>query len=219
MPHARFEVSLTPRGEGWAALGPRGADEAEFLFSANPGMPLRPLRETASGGELSRAMLALKSVATLTSDVGTLIFDEVDTGIGGVTATGLGERLARLADAHADPLHHPPAAGGRLRRPPLRHHQGQRRRRRHHRDGGAARSRARSASPRCAACSAPAPRTRRRAATPRASWRGRASAPADLPAPRGARGFASRVGLPPAFTALSSWWRAAADDILTSRSD
>jgi DNA repair protein RecN (Recombination protein N) len=98
MPHARFEVSLVCRGEGWPALGPRGADEAEFLFSANPGMPLRPLRETASGGELSRAMLALKTVATLTSDVGTLIFDEVDTGIGGVTATGLGERLANLAD-------------------------------------------------------------------------------------------------------------------------
>ena len=98
MPHARFQVSLTPRGCGWEALGPRGMDEAEFLFSANPGMPVRPLRETASGGELSRAMLALKSVATLTSDVGTLIFDEVDTGIGGVTAIGLGERLARLAE-------------------------------------------------------------------------------------------------------------------------
>jgi DNA repair protein RecN (Recombination protein N) len=98
MPHALFEVSLVSRGEGWAALGPRGVDEAEFLFSANPGMQLRPLRETASGGELSRAMLALKTVATLTSDVGTLIFDEVDTGIGGVTATGLGERLANLAD-------------------------------------------------------------------------------------------------------------------------
>ena len=98
MPHVRFEVSLVSRGEGWPALGPRGADETEFLFSANPGMPLRPLRETASGGELSRAMLALKTVATLTSDVGTLIFDEVDTGIGGVTATGLGERLANLAD-------------------------------------------------------------------------------------------------------------------------
>ncbi|NLG64280.1 MAG: DNA repair protein RecN, partial [Actinobacteria bacterium] len=97
MPHARFEVALSSRGEGVAGLGPRGADEVEFLFSANPGTALRPLRDTASGGELSRAMLALKSVATLTADVGTLIFDEVDTGIGGVTATGLGERLARLA--------------------------------------------------------------------------------------------------------------------------
>jgi DNA repair protein RecN (Recombination protein N) len=98
MPHARFEVALTPRGDGFAALGPRGADDVEFLFSANPGTPLRPLRETASGGELSRAMLALKSIVTLGDDVETLIFDEVDTGIGGVTATALGERLGRLAE-------------------------------------------------------------------------------------------------------------------------
>jgi DNA repair protein RecN (Recombination protein N) len=97
MPHARFEVAFTARGEGFAGLGPRGADEVEFLFSANPGVPLRGLRETASGGELSRAMLALKSIVTLGDDVETLIFDEVDTGIGGVTATALGERLGRLA--------------------------------------------------------------------------------------------------------------------------
>ena len=97
MPHACFEVGFTPRGEGFAALGPRGADEVEFLFSANPGVPPRALRETASGGELSRAMLALKSIVTLGDDVETLIFDEVDTGIGGVTATALGARLGRLA--------------------------------------------------------------------------------------------------------------------------
>jgi DNA repair protein RecN (Recombination protein N) len=97
MPHARFEVRLDMRGDRWEALARHGAEDVELLFSANPGMPLRPLRETASGGELSRAMLALKSVATLRTEVGTLIFDEVDTGIGGVTATGLGERLARLA--------------------------------------------------------------------------------------------------------------------------
>jgi DNA repair protein RecN (Recombination protein N) len=114
MPHARFEVALTPRAPragaapdesaavsagAYDALGPRGAEEAEFLFSANPGVPLRPLRETASGGELSRAMLAIRSRVTLGNDVETLIFDEVDTGIGGVTATALGERLARLAEA------------------------------------------------------------------------------------------------------------------------
>ena len=98
MPHARFEVTLLPRGEGWAALGPRGAEEAELLFSANPGVPPRPLRQTASGGELSRAMLALKSLVTLGDDVETLIFDEVDTGIGGVTASALGERLGALAE-------------------------------------------------------------------------------------------------------------------------
>ena len=99
MPHARFEVAVRARGEGFGALARQGADEVEFLFSANPGMPPRPLRDTASGGELSRAMLALKSVASAESEVGTLIFDEVDTGIGGVTAVGLGQRLARLAAA------------------------------------------------------------------------------------------------------------------------
>jgi DNA repair protein RecN (Recombination protein N) len=99
MPHVRFEVVLQARGEGLEGLGQRGADEAEFVFSANPGVPLRPLRETASGGELSRAMLAIKSLVHLGHDVRTLIFDEVDTGIGGVTATVLGERLAALAAA------------------------------------------------------------------------------------------------------------------------
>jgi len=97
MPHARFNVALESRGEGWESLARHGAEDVELLFTANPGIPPRPLREIASGGELSRAMLALKSVATLGTEVGTLIFDEVDTGIGGVTATGVGERLARLA--------------------------------------------------------------------------------------------------------------------------
>jgi DNA repair protein RecN (Recombination protein N) len=98
MPHAIFAIRVTSRGEGWDSLGVRGADDVEFLFSANPGVPPRPLRETASGGELSRAMLAIRGIVTLGDDVETLIFDEVDTGIGGVTATALGERLARLAE-------------------------------------------------------------------------------------------------------------------------
>jgi DNA repair protein RecN (Recombination protein N) len=98
MPHASFSIVVSPRGEGWDALGPRGADDVEFVFGANPGVPPRPLRETASGGELSRAMLAIRGIVTLGDDVETLIFDEVDTGIGGVTASALGERLARLAE-------------------------------------------------------------------------------------------------------------------------
>ena len=98
MPHATLEIVVSPRGEGWPALGPRGVDEVEFLFGANPGVPIRPLRETASGGELSRAMLAIRGIVTLSDDVETLIFDEVDQGIGGVTASALGERLAKLAE-------------------------------------------------------------------------------------------------------------------------
>ena len=98
MPHATFLIDVSPRGEGWAALAPSGADDVEFVFGANPGVPPRPLRETASGGELSRAMLAIRGLVTLGDDVETLIFDEVDTGIGGVTAAALGERLRRLAE-------------------------------------------------------------------------------------------------------------------------
>ncbi len=98
MPHATFVVEVASRGEGWDALGPSGADDVEFVFGANPGVPARPLRETASGGELSRAMLAIRGLVTLGDDVETLIFDEVDTGIGGVTAAALGERLRRLAE-------------------------------------------------------------------------------------------------------------------------
>ncbi len=104
MPHASFEVRLSPRDDGattveerFVALGPRGADDVEFYFSANLGVPPRPLRDTASGGELSRAMLAIRGMVTLGDDVETLIFDELDAGIGGVTAAALGERLARLA--------------------------------------------------------------------------------------------------------------------------
>ena len=98
MPHASFAVAVTSRGDGWGGLGPHGADDVEFVFGANPGVPPRPLRETASGGELSRAMLAIRGLVTLGDDVETLIFDEVDTGIGGVTAAALGERLRRLAE-------------------------------------------------------------------------------------------------------------------------
>ena len=97
LPHATFRIEVTSRGDGWDALGPTGADEVEFVFGANPGVPPRPLRETASGGELSRAMLAVRGLVTLADDVETLIFDEVDAGIGGVTAAALGERLRRLA--------------------------------------------------------------------------------------------------------------------------
>lgn len=76
--------------------GPRGAETAEFLFSANPGEPPRPLAEVASGGELSRVMLAFKSLLNRLDPVPVLVFDEIDTGIGGVTANVIGARLAAL---------------------------------------------------------------------------------------------------------------------------
>ena len=81
-------------------LTPTGVDSVEFLFSANPGEELRPLRKVASGGELSRIMLALKSVLSQADPVPTLVFDEIDVGIGGKVAEAVGKRLARLAKTH-----------------------------------------------------------------------------------------------------------------------
>ena len=72
-------------------LGPTGADKVEFLFSPNPGQALRPLKNIASGGEISRVMLGLKTV--LASTVPVMVFDEVDAGIGGETAVLVGEKL------------------------------------------------------------------------------------------------------------------------------
>ncbi|HEX6026957.1 MAG TPA: AAA family ATPase, partial [Solirubrobacter sp.] len=77
-------------------FGPTGADEVEFLIAPNPGVPAGPLREIASGGELSRVMLALMGVAAEAGPA-TLVFDEVDAGIGGQTARAVGEQLRALA--------------------------------------------------------------------------------------------------------------------------
>ncbi len=77
-----------------------GYDEAEFMISTNPGMPARPLGTVASGGELSRIMLAIKSVLADTDDIPTLIFDEIDTGISGRTAQKVSEKLAYIAGSH-----------------------------------------------------------------------------------------------------------------------
>jgi DNA repair protein RecN (Recombination protein N) len=82
--------------EGWR-LGPRGVDQAEFLFSASPGEDARPLARIASGGELSRTMLALKVVLAATDAVPILVFDEVDVGIGGKTADTVGRKLRQVA--------------------------------------------------------------------------------------------------------------------------
>jgi len=80
--------------------GSGGYDEAEFMISTNPGMPVRPLGTVASGGELSRIMLAIKSVLADTDDIPTLIFDEIDTGISGRTAQKVSEKLAYIAGSH-----------------------------------------------------------------------------------------------------------------------
>ncbi len=82
-----------------ANWGPRGADNVKFLIATNPGEPPGPLDKIASGGELSRLMLGLKVVLTGAGAVETLIFDEVDSGIGGATAAAVGERLARVAQS------------------------------------------------------------------------------------------------------------------------
>jgi DNA repair protein RecN (Recombination protein N) len=83
-------------GRRWRAHE-RGVDEAEFLLSANPGVEPRPLARVASGGELSRVMLALKTALAEADRVPTLVFDEVDIGIGGRTARTVGERLRAIA--------------------------------------------------------------------------------------------------------------------------
>ncbi|HLH65429.1 MAG TPA: DNA repair protein RecN [Solirubrobacteraceae bacterium] len=109
MEGARFEIDLTQRADGF---GSRGADAIEMRIAAAPGVPAGPLREVASGGELSRVMLALLSVAhggaDDAADAGQarqrtrelLVFDEVDAGIGGHTARAVGEHLRRLARSH-----------------------------------------------------------------------------------------------------------------------
>jgi len=91
MGDAKFEVRLGER-----EVGPAGADSVEFMLAPNPGVPAGPLREIASGGELSRVMLAIMSVANASASDATLVFDEVDAGIGGHTARAVGERLREV---------------------------------------------------------------------------------------------------------------------------
>ncbi len=93
MPHAKIIVAVTP-GQGF---GPHGADEVEIKLSAHPGAPALPLHKGASGGELSRVMLAIEVVFAGADPVPTFVFDEVDAGVGGKAAVEIGRRLARLA--------------------------------------------------------------------------------------------------------------------------
>jgi DNA repair protein RecN (Recombination protein N) len=93
MPHASLTVAVTPAQE----FGPHGADEVEIRLAAHPGAPALPLSKGASGGELSRVMLAIEVVFAGADPVPTFVFDEVDAGVGGKAAVEIGRRLARLA--------------------------------------------------------------------------------------------------------------------------
>ena len=90
---ARFRTAITP-----AEAGPTGTDRVEFEVSTNPGAPFGPLTRIASGGELSRFILALKVALAEAGSAATMIFDEVDRGVGGAVASAIGERLSRLAE-------------------------------------------------------------------------------------------------------------------------
>ncbi|MBQ5724795.1 MAG: DNA repair protein RecN, partial [Clostridia bacterium] len=97
MPRVRFEVTVRPRKD----FGPDGVDEVEFLIATNPGEAMGPLARIASGGELSRIMLAIRSVLNERDGVGTAIYDEVDAGISGRTARKVGIKLADIAERGA----------------------------------------------------------------------------------------------------------------------
>jgi DNA repair protein RecN (Recombination protein N) len=94
MEGASFQIEIDDQEE----IRPAGAERVEFLLAPNPGVPAAPIRDAASGGELSRVMLALMTVAGA-GESRTLVFDEVDAGVGGQTARAVGERLRALGDA------------------------------------------------------------------------------------------------------------------------
>lgn len=95
MPRVQLSVELSQ-----GKLTPNGMDRAEFLISANPGEPPKPIAQIASGGELSRMMLALKAVLADRDDIPTLIFDEIDTGVSGKAAQKIGLKLRQLSEHH-----------------------------------------------------------------------------------------------------------------------
>ncbi len=98
LPHALFGAAVEKNGDG--AYGAAGWDQVTFLFTPNPGEGRQPLAEVASGGELSRVMLALATVLARTDAVPTLVFDEIDAGVGGTLGAAVGRKLARLGKSH-----------------------------------------------------------------------------------------------------------------------
>lgn len=97
MKNARFEVHFADIAETSATFSRSGLDDVEFLLSANPGEPVRPLARIASGGEASRIMLAIKTILAQADRIPVLIFDEIDTGVSGRTAGKVGEKLLQLS--------------------------------------------------------------------------------------------------------------------------
>lgn len=91
-----FEIALKPKPEPTS----KGLEDVEFMISTNPGEPLKPMAQVASGGELSRIMLAIKTVLAERDSIDTLIFDEIDSGISGKTAWRVSEKLGQLGKAH-----------------------------------------------------------------------------------------------------------------------
>lgn len=96
MPNARFDIAFSPLND----ITPNGLDEVQFLFSANRGSGLLPLQTVASGGELSRLSLALKSIYASKAQLPTIVFDEIDTGISGEVAWRMGQLIRGLAKGH-----------------------------------------------------------------------------------------------------------------------
>jgi len=110
MPHCRIEIAFLEDEQGNAevnetgakqpSVGASGMDHVEFRIAANPGVPFGPIAKIASGGELSRVMLAIKSILSKADQVSTVIFDEIDTGLSGKALQAMRDKLASLAKSH-----------------------------------------------------------------------------------------------------------------------
>ena len=143
MPDARLTVEVRQHevdadspgalkiGKQWLRFGSSGVDEVELRLAANTGSPARPIAKGASGGELSRVMLAVEVALAGTSPVPTFVFDEVDAGVGGRAAVEIGRRLGRARQECSGAGRHPPASGGGVRRSARRGGEVQRRQRHH----------------------------------------------------------------------------------------
>ena len=95
MPYAKFKVQIDK-----TELSTNGIDNVEFMIITNPTETFKPLVKVASGGEISRVMLAIKTVFATSDDIGTVIFDEIDTGVSGKTSQAIANQLAELAKTH-----------------------------------------------------------------------------------------------------------------------